>query len=68
MINISPVMYFLNATIKLFHTHRGLSKTLAPSEMEFFVTLANGLYLLNNVRKSSILDVAGGLLMPLGVI
>ena len=50
---------------ELFHTHRGLSRTLATSKMQFFVTLVNSLKSLTNATKSSILDVAGDVGMPL---
>ena len=54
--------------LELFHTHRGLSRTLATSKMQFFVTLVNSLKSLTNVTKSSILDVAVDLGAPMAVI
>ena len=53
---------------ELFRTHRGLSRTLATSKMQFFVNVVNSLKLLTNVTKSSILNVAGDLGTPLAVI
>ena len=54
--------------LELFCTHRGLSRTLATSKMQFFVTLVNSLKSLTNVTKSSILDVAVDLGAPMAVI
>ena len=45
--------------------NKGLSRTPATRKMEFFVTLVKGGMPLTNVTKSSILDDAGILDMPL---
>ena len=63
MTNFTNIV-FLQAS-KLFCTHRGLSRKLAASKIQFLV---NSLKLLTTVTKTSILDVAGDLGTPLAVI
>ena len=45
--------------------HRDLSKTIATSEVKFFVALVYGLQPSTNVTENSILGVAGVLDLPL---